>query len=171
MIRRVALISGGTGGLGTAMCRALADAGHRVVANDLPALAERCKAWQARQKDDGYTFDLALADVTDYDACVEMVEDVQARVGAVEILVNNAGVTRDGVFKKMSLERWQAVLDASLGGMFNLTRQVFEGMRLGPGHQHLVFERSEGPVRSGQLLRCQSRRARTDHGAGAGRCA
>jgi acetoacetyl-CoA reductase len=110
------------------MCRALADAGHRVVANDLPALAERCKAWQARQKDDGYTFDLALADVTDYDACVEMVEDVQARVGAVEILVNNAGVTRDGVFKKMSLERWQAVLDASLGGMFNLTRQVFEGM-------------------------------------------
>jgi acetoacetyl-CoA reductase len=98
------------------------------VANDLPALAERCKAWQARQKDDGYTFDLALADVTDYDACVEMVEDVQARVGAVEILVNNAGVTRDGVFKKMSLERWQAVLDASLGGMFNLTRQVFEGM-------------------------------------------
>ncbi|MDH3715338.1 MAG: acetoacetyl-CoA reductase [Gammaproteobacteria bacterium] len=128
MIRRTALISGGTGGLGTAMCRALADAGHTVVANDLPSLETQCKEWQAKQRDDGYAFELAFADVTDYDACAAMVEDLQARVGTVEILVNNAGITRDGVFKKMSLERWQTVLDASLGGMFNLTRQVFEGM-------------------------------------------
>ncbi|MDH3451114.1 MAG: SDR family NAD(P)-dependent oxidoreductase, partial [Gammaproteobacteria bacterium] len=128
MTRRVALVSGGTGGMGTAVCRALADAGHAVVANDLPSLEEQCKTWQARQCDDGYSFELAFADVTNFDACHAMIEDVQNRLGAVEILVNNAGITRDGVFKKMSLDRWEAVLNTNLGGTFNLTRQVFDGM-------------------------------------------
>ena len=123
MNRRVALISGGTGGMGTAVCRALADAGHRVIANDLPELEARCKDWQAEQREAGYDFELALADVTDFEACSEMIDAVQSRVGAVEILVNNAGITRDGVFKKMSVERWEAVLNTNLGGTFNLTRQ------------------------------------------------
>jgi len=126
--KRIALVSGGTGGLGTAICRALADAGHTVVANDLPSLEAQCGEWQTRQSNEGYTFELAFADVSDFAACSAMIEDVQAGLGVVEILVNNAGITRDGVFKKMSQERWEAVLDTNLGGMFNLTRQVFDGM-------------------------------------------
>ena len=102
-----------------------------MIANDLPELEARCKDWQAEQRDAGYDFDLALADVTDFEACSEMIDAVQSRFGTVEILVNNAGITRDGVFKKMSVERWEAVLNTNLGGTFNLTRQVFEGMLQG----------------------------------------
>ena len=128
MTKRIALISGGCGGLGTAMCRALADAGHQVVANYLPALETEAVEWREQQRGDGYEFELAAADVADADQCAEAVAGVVSRIGPIDILVNNAGITRDGMFKKMTRERWDAVIDINLGGVFNLSKPVIDGM-------------------------------------------
>ncbi len=128
MTKRVALVTGGIGGLGTAMCRALAGAGHTVIANYPPALEAEAAQWQTAQRETGCEIAVAPGDVTDFDDCAAMCDDLAADFGAVDILINNAGITRDGVFKKMSRERWNAVLETNLSGMFNMSRQVIDGM-------------------------------------------
>ena len=137
MSKRIALVSGGIGGLGTATCQALADAGHTVIANYLPSLEDDAAAWQQHQAASGYEFGIVAADVTDYESCSAMICDIEARFGPVDILVNNAGITRDGVFKKMSSENWHAVINTNLNSMFNVTKQVFAGM-LERGYGRLI---------------------------------
>ncbi|TWA92293.1 acetoacetyl-CoA reductase [Bradyrhizobium stylosanthis] len=120
---RVALVTGGTRGIGAAISKALKASGYKVAAsyagND--AAAEKFKA------------ETGIAvfkwDVSNFDACAEGVKKVEAEVGPVDVLVNNAGITKDGAFHKMSLEQWNAVIGTNLGSLFNMSRQVIEGMR------------------------------------------
>lgn len=130
MSQKVALVTGGTGGLGTAICRHLADAGYRVVAGyNSGGRHEKAQAWQAEQKQDGYDIDVAYGDVTDAESCAKCIETVKELTGSdVSVLVNNAGITRDGTFKKMSWEQWDEVLSANLDSMFHMTRLVINPM-------------------------------------------
>lgn len=125
---KVAIVTGGIGGLGTAMCKALSKQGRSVVAAYHPMEAEKAVAWQAARKEEGFEIAVYAADVTDFEACKALVEKVEAEVGPVEILVNNAGITRDAVFKKMTPEQWLAVINTNLNSMFNMSKQVFEKM-------------------------------------------
>src|SRR3546814_7811572 len=100
MSARVALVTGGTGGIGTAICRRLAAGGHRVATNYRNE--ERARDWQARMKADGFDFALAKGDVSTPEDAEAMVREVEKQLGPVDILVNNAGITRDGTFHKMT---------------------------------------------------------------------
>jgi acetoacetyl-CoA reductase len=120
---RVALVTGGTRGIGAAISKALKDAGHKVAAtyggND-----------EAAAK---FTEETGIAtykwSVADYDACAEGIARVEADLGPVDILVNNAGITRDAPFHKMTREQWQEVMDTNLSGVFNMTHPLWPGMR------------------------------------------
>ncbi|MCM2307807.1 MAG: beta-ketoacyl-ACP reductase [Sulfuritalea sp.] len=115
------------GGLGTAICKALAQSGFTVAANCLPNFPPKDE-WLAKMKAEGFDFIAAEADVTDYDACAAMVRKIEAEVGPIDVLINNAGITRDSVFKKMDKGQWDAVLSTNLDSVFNVTHQVLPGM-------------------------------------------
>ena len=120
---RTALVTGGTRGIGEAISIALKDAGYNVAAN-YGGNDEAAKAFSERTGIPVYKFD-----VGDFEACRAGVAAVEADLGPVEVLVNNAGITRDGMLHKMGLENWQAVIRTNLDSAFNLTRCVIEGMR------------------------------------------
>jgi len=115
------------GGLGTAICRALADDGFIVVANCLPNFPPKDE-WLAQNKADGYTFHAAEGNVASYEECSAMVKRIEADLGPVDVLVNNAGITRDAMFRKMQPSDWSAVLQTNLDSVFNVTQQVLNGM-------------------------------------------
>ena len=127
MSKRVALVTGGMGGLGTAICKALAKDGFIVAANCLPGFPQKDE-WLAKTKAEGFDFHAAEGDVADYDSCVAMVKTIEAGFGPVDVLVNNAGITRDGMFRKMDRGQWDAVLSTNLDSVFNVTHQVLPGM-------------------------------------------
>ncbi|HEX5392463.1 MAG TPA: beta-ketoacyl-ACP reductase [Rhodocyclaceae bacterium] len=127
MSKKVALVTGGMGGLGTAICKALSGAGFTVVANCLPGFPQKDE-WLAKTKAEGFDFIAAEGDVSDFDSTAAMVKKIEADVGPVEVLVNNAGITRDAVFKKMEKGQWDAVLSTNLDSVFNVTKQVLDGM-------------------------------------------
>ena len=127
MAQKIALVTGAMGGLGTAICKALAQSGFTVAANCLPNFPPKDE-WLAKMKSEGFDFIVAEADVTDYDACAAMVKKLEAEVGPIDVLVNNAGITRDSVFKKMDKGQWDAVLSTNLDSVFNVTHQVLGGM-------------------------------------------
>lgn len=127
VVPRVAFVSGGMGGIGTAVCRGLARAGHKVVAGCLPGY-ERKDEWLGQMRGRGYQVWPAEGNVDDFDSCAEMFYRIGTTVGPVEILVNNAGITRDGVFKRMSQNDWYSVINTNLNSVFNVTRQAVEGM-------------------------------------------
>ncbi|GAA4868599.1 acetoacetyl-CoA reductase [Luteimonas vadosa] len=127
MAARIALVTGGTGGIGTAICKRLADQGHTVATNFRNE--EKAKAWQAEMKQAGYEIALAKGDVSTPDDAAAMVREVERQVGPVDILVNNAGITRDTTFHKMTAEQWNEVICTNLNSCFNVTRPVIEGMR------------------------------------------
>jgi acetoacetyl-CoA reductase len=120
---RVALVSGGTRGIGEEISRALKAQGRTVVAN-YAGNDEAAKAFTAETGIPSYKFDVAS-----FEACQEALARIVAEVGPIEILVNNAGITRDTTIAKMSREMWDAVVDTNLGGCFNLARLTFDGMR------------------------------------------
>jgi acetoacetyl-CoA reductase len=124
---KVALVTGGMGGLGEVISTKMADAGYRVVATYSPNNKNH-GAWLDGMKERGYSIDAVSCDVCDFDSCAEAIATIQARVGAVDILVNNAGITRDMTFKKMDRVNWDAVLRTNLDSLFNMTKQVVEGM-------------------------------------------
>ncbi|MGO3741041.1 beta-ketoacyl-ACP reductase [Kerstersia sp.] len=126
MAQKIALVTGGMGGIGTAICRKLADAGFKVIAG--ASLSRDPKAWLEEQKAAGYEFQAMLSDVSDWESTKAAIAKVVETVGPIDVLVNNAGITRDGVFRKMSLENWRAVIDTNLNSLFNVTKQVIEGM-------------------------------------------
>ena len=123
---RTAVVSGGIGGLGTAICIALARAGRRVVAADLAGDASRIDAF--RRQVDGLDIRFAPLDVTDFEACGALVRQVEAGHGSLDVLVNAAGITRDTTLRKMERPQWDAVLGVNLDGVFNLCRHAVEGM-------------------------------------------
>ena len=127
MTARVALVTGGTGGIGTAICRRLAQAGHRVATNYRNE--DKTRAWQAQMRAAGVEVALARGDVADPVAAQAMVREVEQQLGPVEILVNNAGITRDTTFHKMTPQQWSEVICTNLNSCFNVTRPVIEGMR------------------------------------------
>ena len=123
---RVALVSGGLGGIGTAVCRRLAAAGHRVIAADLPADATRLARFQADVA--GLDVFVEASDASDYDECAALVARVTAAHGPIDVLVNAAGITRDSSFKKMTPDQWHEVMRANLDSAFNLSKHVVDGM-------------------------------------------
>ena len=125
--KRIAVITGGMGGLGESISTKMADAGFRVVVTHSPG-NKNVAAWNADMKARGYDFHLAAVDVADYDSCQACVAKIQAEVGPVEILVNNAGITRDMTFKKMGKPDWDAVMHTNLDSVFNMTKPVCDGM-------------------------------------------
>jgi acetoacetyl-CoA reductase len=126
-VTRVAFVSGGMGGIGSAICRRLGRAGHTVVAGCLPGYDKKDE-WLGRMRTEGYRVHAAEGDVSDFDSCAEMFYNVHSVVGPVDILVNNAGITRDAVFKRMTEADWMAVINTNLNSVFNVTRQVVDGM-------------------------------------------
>ena len=126
MTQRIAVVTGGMGGLGLAICQALARAGRKVIAADLPASPDRLDHFHAQTA--SLDIDTATVDVADFDACAAFVRDVEARHGSLDILVNAAGITRDGTLRKMDKSQWDAVLGVNLDGVFNLCRPAVEGM-------------------------------------------
>lgn len=134
---RLALVTGGTGGIGTEICKRLADEGYRVVATYLTREREQAEEWQRQRLTECHSIDLVECDVASFDDCVRMAEEVRTRMGVVEILVNCAGITRDRTLVKMEPAQWHAVLDTNLDSAFNVTRQFVEGM-VGRGYGRIV---------------------------------
>lgn len=125
---KIALVTGGTGGIGTSICKALADQGRKVVANYFPPEKEQAESWQKKLKAEGYDIAIAGADVTDYAAVGAMIKQIEADHGPVSILVNCAGITRDKTLKSMTPDMWNAVINTNLNSAFNVTSHVFAGM-------------------------------------------
>lgn len=126
--QRIALVTGGIGGIGTAICQRLADDHHYVVATYIPAELELAREWQRQQRADGYDFGIIECNVADYEACVAMAEQMEKECGRIDVLVNAAGITRDSTLRKMDPENWHAVLDTNLDSVFNVTRNVVDMM-------------------------------------------
>lgn len=120
---RVALVTGGTRGIGAAISKALKDKGYKVAAS----YAGNDEAAQKFKAETGIP--VFKWDVSSYEACGAGIKQVEAEVGPIEVLVNNAGITKDGMFHRMTVEQWNAVINTNLGSLFNMTRQVWEGMR------------------------------------------
>src|SRR5436190_12389462 len=125
--RRVVFVTGGMGGIGSAICRRLALAGHTIVAGCLPGY-ERKEEWLGAMRKDGFKVHAAEGDVANFDSCASMFYNVRSVVGNVDILVNNAGITRDSLFKRMTERDWNEVITTNLNSVFNVTRQVIDGM-------------------------------------------
>jgi len=119
---RVAIVTGGTRGIGEAISVALRDMGMQVAAN-YAGNEERAREFSDRTGIAAYKWDVA-----DFDACQEGVRKVEADLGPVDVLVNNAGITRDGTMRKMGRAQWDEVIDVNLGGCFNMAKAVFDGM-------------------------------------------
>ncbi len=124
---RIAFVSGGMGGIGSAICRRLGRNGHTVVAGCLPGYEKKAE-WLETMRGQGYRVHAAEGDVADFDSCAEMFYNIASVVGPVDILINNAGITRDSVFKRMTEQDWMAVINTNLNSVFNVTRQVIDGM-------------------------------------------
>ena len=120
---RVALVTGGTRGIGEAICKNLKDAGNTVAAS----YAGNDEA--AQEFSDTTGIPVYKFDVSDFDACQEAVAKIESDLGPVEILVNNAGITRDGTMHRMDFEQWNKVIQTNLSSCFNMCRAVIEGMR------------------------------------------
>jgi acetoacetyl-CoA reductase len=154
MSQKIALVTGGTGGIGTAICRALTDTGVKVVAGyNAGGNHDKAKAWQTTQADEGYEIMTAYGDVTDAESCAACIDNVEHMAGAtIDILVNNAGITRDGTFRKMTWEQWDQVMTANLDSMFHMTRLVINPM-LEKGYGRIVNISSVN-AQKGQFGQC-----------------
>ena len=124
---RVVLVTGGMGGLGETISTKMADAGYRVVVTYSPG-NKTYSEWLAAKKDAGYELTAVACDVADMESCTRAVAEVHAKVGDVDVLVNNAGITRDMTFKKMDKVNWDAVMRTNLDSLFNMSKQVVDGM-------------------------------------------
>src|ERR1700752_4383330 len=126
MAQKVAYVTGGMGGIGTAMCQRLHKEGFKVIAGCGPSRDPQ--KWIDAQKAQGYTFYASVGNVSDWESTVAAFAKTKAEHGPIDVLVNNAGITRDGVFRKMNMADWTAVMDTNLNSMFCVTKQVIDDM-------------------------------------------
>ena len=126
MSQKIAYVTGGMGGIGTAICQRLPRAGPPAPAGRGPTRDHA--RWQGEQKEQGYTFHASVGNVGSWDSTVAAFGKAKAEHGAIDVLVNNAGITRDRLFLKMTREDWDAVIDTNLNSMFNVTKQVVGDM-------------------------------------------
>ena len=126
MTQKVAYVTGGMGGIGTAMCQRLHQDGFKVIAGCGPT--RDAQKWLDEQAALGYTFYASAGNVGDWDSTVAAFDKVKAEHGTISVLVNNAGITRDGQFRKMDFKQWDDVIKTNLYSMFNVTKQVIDGM-------------------------------------------
>ena len=127
MAQRLAVVTGGMGGLGEAICVKLSAMGYKVVATYSPGNTKSAQ-WLEEMKSQGHQFSAVAVDVADYDSCQKAVKEIEAEHGPVDVLVNNAGITRDMTFKKMDKAAWDAVTKTNLDSVFNMTKPVIDGM-------------------------------------------
>jgi acetoacetyl-CoA reductase len=123
---KVAYVTGGMGGIGTTMCQRLHKDGFTVIAGCGPS--RDFKKWLDEQSSQGYTFYASVGNVAEWESTVEAFKKVKDEHGTIDVLVNNAGITRDGQFRKMSKADWDAVISTNLNSMFNVTKQVIDDM-------------------------------------------
>ena len=126
MSAKLAYVTGGMGGIGTAICQRLSKEGMTVVAGCGPS--RDFKQWIDEQAALGYTFYASVGNVSDWSSTEAAFKKVVEEHGPVDVLVNNAGITRDGVFRKMTADDWRAVMDTNLNSLFNVTKQVIDNM-------------------------------------------
>jgi acetoacetyl-CoA reductase len=127
MSKRIAYVTGGMGGIGTAITTRLCQDGHTVVAGCGPGSARKDR-WLGEMRAKGFEVHASEGNVSDWASTLSAFERVRAEIGPVDILVNNAGITRDGTFRKMALSDWSSVIDTNLNSLFNVTKQVIDGM-------------------------------------------
>lgn len=139
MSMRVALVTGGTGTIGSEICRHLGRQGHRIAATCLPTDEELAKArtWETQMKADGIEAIAVACELSDFEATAAAVREVEQRLGPIDVLVNAAGITRDATLRRMTAQQWREVMDANLNSVFNATRSVIEGM-LDRGYGRIV---------------------------------
>ena len=127
MAQRIALVSGGMGGLGEAICIKLAALGHKVVTTHSPGNT-KAQEWLDAMKKLGFSFHAYPCNVADYDSAQACLKKVADDVGPIDVLVNNAGITRDTTFRKMDKAGWDAVIETNLDSVFNMTKNAIDGM-------------------------------------------
>ncbi|AEK61608.1 acetoacetyl-CoA reductase [Collimonas fungivorans] len=127
MAKRIVYVTGGMGGIGTPICTRLCTDGYTVVAGCGPNSTRKDK-WLADMRAKGFDIHASEGNVSNWESTKAAFEKVKAEVGEVDILINNAGITRDGQFRKMSKADWDAVIDTNLNSLFNVTKQVIDGM-------------------------------------------
>ncbi len=123
-----AVITGGIGGIGTAICKRLATDGNRIISTYIPSEEDKAKAWKCELEKDGHQVEIYECDVSDYQSCQQFASFIQDKYSQIDILVNAAGITRDAMLKKMDKEKWDAVIDINLDSVFNMTRSFINGM-------------------------------------------
>src|SRR5688572_14247963 len=126
MAQKVAYVTGGMGGIGTAICQRLHKDGYKVIAGCGPT--RDFNKWLGEQKELGFSFYASVGNVADWQSTVDAFSKAKAEHGPIDVLVNNAGITRDRMFLKMTPEDWKAVIDTNLNSMFNVTKQVVPDM-------------------------------------------
>lgn len=127
MKKRIAYVTGGMGGIGTPICKRLCSEGYTVVAGCGPNSPRKDK-WLADMRGEGYDIHASEGNVSDWESTKAAFDKVKAEIGEVDVLVNNAGITRDGQFRKMTKQQWDEVIDTNLNSLFNVTKQVIDGM-------------------------------------------
>jgi len=126
MAQRIAYVTGGMGGIGTAICQRLHRDGFKVICGSGPT-HDHAK-WLGEKKAQGYSFYVSVGNVSEWESTVEAFQAVKEIHGPVDVLVNNAGITKDGLFRKMSRSDWEAVINTNLNSLFNVTKQVIDDM-------------------------------------------
>lgn len=126
MSQKIAYVTGGMGGIGTAICQRLHKDGFKVIAGCGPT--RDYNKWLAEQKALGFTFHVSVGNVSEWESTVDAFSKAKQEHGPIDVLVNNAGITRDRMFLKMTREDWDAVIDTNLNSMFNVTKQVVGDM-------------------------------------------
>ena len=128
MKKKTALVTGGIGGIGTAICRRLSADGFAVIAVYHPLEKERAEAWSAQQSADGYSIDTLAMDVSSPDECSTTLSKLLLERGSIDVLVNCAGITRDKTFKRMEDDHWYDVINVNLNSVYNVTRPLWDKM-------------------------------------------
>jgi acetoacetyl-CoA reductase len=125
---KIALVTGAMGGIGTEICRQLVEDGYKVLATHRPGKEDAAQHWLEDESFDSGTLNLLSLDVTDSTSCVETLKQVMKDYGTIDVLVNNAGITRDSAFKRMTFDKWNDVINTNLNSLFNVTQPVFYPM-------------------------------------------
>lgn len=138
MNAKVALVTGGTGGIGTEICKALYRQGARVIAGyNNGGDGSLARAWQEKMRNLDYNMEICYGDVSNFESAAALVAEAEEMVGPIDILVNNAGITRDSTLKKMEPIQWELVMRTNLDSIFNVTKNVIEGM-IGRGYGRII---------------------------------